>query len=858
MGIEHDPDVRIERDGDHVRQVLHLTRPYTHRAASSASHLATLYLYEQAALFGLDPSSLPSVHGMPARPFMASLAGHVRTLPILGRLLWRHLASGIQLARQPRLVTIREGASIAVIFPQVQWVHINWMTTVGFPVWDVGIRLTVGLSPLRLTAAYSTLRPDLPGAIVTRSFPTTARAAAEELKIPLETVLGVFVHGGTPTAAEGERPPNIVPVLVYGRPDDPGLGEHNKGRTLPRREYLDLLSRTVFRSEVLASHANGVTGLIFRVDPRSQTPGVEPGPYRPAADFDPFRTRHPLWNLTPPTFAAPQDLRGPRVYVAQDNPLGIAPPTRPVGANFDYTSRSDHFAAVSAYYHCDAALRMVHALGFPPVQYFAANVSAGKFPIRVVHRAPIRPGRALFDGRTVNAQVPWDPAAPLVVDEIRFALGDLSDLAAPVGIAADARFAWHEFGHALLVASSGDPEFRFAHSAGDALAAIICDLDSAIGELAPAARGVTFPWVEALRRHDRRATDGWGWHGSLYSPMRDMRDPAGYRGEQILSSTLFRLYQALGGDAVLDGRPDLPTRRAAAAYTVYLIVWAIKAMGTEMAPMPDEGGAGANPSATALFVLAPALDAYGLVGPLRDADILTAFVLPDRDLFPPFKALARRGGATHKVVRWAFERQGLYAPGTGPRIWNAAGRPEAVDVYIEDREGRQGEYDYTTRWDATSPHVRAAALPNPGAPDAPPKRNVPSHVFVRVHNRGTDPTPPAATVKVFAARAPGASPPRWRLAPGPWNKWTELVPGAGAVTTAVVPPVPPGAFVDFGPFTWRPTHSGRHAVLACVDAPGDRCNALSPTLACAVGPTPLAHLVPFDNNSGYRQIVVVP
>jgi hypothetical protein len=861
MDIEHDPDVRIEHDGDKVRQVLHLPRPYTHAAAASASHLATLYLYQHAALFGLDHSTLPSVHGMPARSFRTAMAAFLRAMPLLGRLPWRWLANGIRLSPEPRVVTIQKGASVAIIFPQVQRVHIRWPQFVDFPVWDAGIRLTVSLSPLRLTAAYSTLRPDMPSAIPARSFPTipsTARAAAEALGVQVKTVLGIFIHESPAAAGGGRRSRGLAPVLVYGRSDDPGLGDLNKGRTLPYREYLDLVSRTVVRSEAMASHANGVTGLAFHVDPRSQTGGPEPGPYRPADDLDPFRTPHKLWDLTPPVLGTQQELHGCRVSVAKDNPLGIAPPSRPVGLNFDYTSRSNHFAAVSAYYHCDAAFRMVDALGFPPTQYFAANVAAGKFPVRVVHRAPIRPGRALFDGRTVNAQVPWDPAEPFLVDEMRFAFADLSDLAAPIGIAADARFAWHEFGHALLIAATGEPEFRFAHSAGDALAAIICDLDSRIGELAPAWRGVTFPWVEALRRHDRDVGKGWGWHGSLYSPIRDMRDPAGYRGEQILSTTLFQLYRALGGDAVLlNGAPDLPARRSAAAYTVYLILWAIKAVGSGTPPVLDEGAA-LDPSVTAPFVLVPALDAYGLAGPLMAADILTAFLVPNRILFPAFKALPRRGGAVHKVVRWVFERQGLYAPGIGPRIWNDPGRAESVDVYIEDRQGREGGYNYTAQWETDSPHVRVAALPNADARHAPPRRNLQSHVFVRVHNRGTDPAPPAARVRVFAARAPGGKPPRWRLAPGLLNRWTELVAGLGATTTAVVSPRPPEAFVDFGPFTWRPVLAGPHALLAFVDAPGDRCNALSPTLACAVGPTPLAHLVPFDNNSGYRGIVVDP
>src|SRR5262249_54798123 len=244
--------------------------------------------------------------------------------------------------------------------------------------------------------------------------------------------------------------------------------------------------------------------------------------------------------------------------------------------------RRNNFAAVNAYRHCDAALRMLEAVGFPPMTYFAANVTAGTYPLRVVHRAPIRPGPAVYDGRAVNAQVIGDELGdPSVVGELRFALADLSDLGtrppsptiAPLGIVTEARFVWHELCHALLIASTGTPEFPFAHSAGDALAAVICDLDSRIGELAPAARGVTFPWVQAPRRHDRLATDGWAWHGTIYSSVRDMRDPGGYLGEQVLSSTLWRLYLALGGDAVQGNSnvPDLPARRRAAAYTAYLV-----------------------------------------------------------------------------------------------------------------------------------------------------------------------------------------------------------------------------------------------------------------------------------------------
>lgn len=831
--MDIDPDVRIERDGDDVRQVLHLARPYTDASAGSPEELATLYLHVHAELFGIDPSSLSPVAGMPPMPFWTVLWRLLRPVPLLRWLLSPLLPGAARLDRRPTLVTLRDGESFALIFRQVQRLDFGWWSS-DIRVWGAGIRLMVALSPLRLTAAYSTLRHDRRLIVRSPRFPVTAREAARKLDIPLETVEGLFFYG--PPPATGPRALGLGPVLVYGRLEDPEPGVPQEGRRLPYRVYQDLLSGAVVRREVLAS--NAVSGLVFHVDPCSQTARPRPGPSRPAAELDARRARRRLRDLVPP-LAAPQDLRGSRVYVAADNPLGIPPPTRPVGANFDYTSRSNYFAAVSAYYHCDAAFRMVEALGFPLAEYFAANVAAGQFPIRVVHRAPIRPGPAVFDGRTVNAQVVRAPA-PSVVGEMRFALGDWSDAWAtsgpragnPVGIAADARFAWHELGHVLLIASTGELEFRFAHSAGDALAAIICDLDSSVAELAPGWRDVTFPWVQTLRRHGRAVNDGWGWHGTLYdrATYGDMRDPAGYRAEQLLSSTLFRLYQALGGNAVrASGSPDLTARRAAAAYAVYLVVRAIRALG---------------PATTT-----PALDAYALAGALMEADVATSSLSPDEDVFPPFESRPRRGGAVHKVVRWAFERQGLYAPAAGSRPWNDPGEPEAVDVYVKN--GRNGAYDYTAQWHAQAPDLRVAALPNPNAPDAPPHWNTLAYVFVRVVNRGIQPNPPAATVKVFVAREI-FGPPRWRLS-GPDNPWKELVPGAGAVVTAVVPP---GGTVDFGPFEWKPRIPVRHGLLACVDAPGDRCNALSSTLACAVGPTPLGHLVPLDNNLAYREVVV--
>lgn len=828
---DHDPDVRVERDGIAVRQVLHLARPFTHDGAESAEELAATYLRVLADFFGIDPSSLPPGAGTLRPTMWQRLMRFLRSMPVLcwlERLLSR---GGVLLEREPTKVSVRDGESVAVIFGQLERLNLFW-STICLPILGAGIRVMIATSPLRVTSVYSTLRYGLRrarGARRRSSIPTTAGAAASLLGIDSDSWEGTFFYERPQSTGRRAAPNEIASVVLFGRMEGPGSNLPKKGRELPYRDYFDWDLWRVTRSEVMASD---VTGLGFRVDPRSQSGGPEPGPYRPGAELDTYREDLPLRDLAAPN--PMQELHGrSRVYVVQDNPLGINPPTKAGGADFDYKSRTDNFAAVNAYHHCDAAFRMVEALRFPLAQYFSENVKWNEFPVRVVHRAPIRPGPAVFDGRTVNAQVVRG-AHPHVVGEIRFALGDLSDkIKNPIGIATDARFAWHEFGHVLLIAATGEPEFRFAHSAGDTLAAIICDLDSVAAATKPAKpwRGVTFPWVEALRRHDRLVGTGWAWQGSLYdrATYADMRDPAGYRAEQILSSTLFHLYQALGGDAWKGDLADRPARRAAAAYTVYLVVRAIQALGPA--------------------IKTPAHDAYALAGALMDADAATSYLLPDAKVFKEFKARLRRGGAVQKVVRWVFERQGLYA---GSSEWpvNGPGKPESVDVYIEDR--RHGEYEYAEDWDSTSPDVRVVANPSPNAPDTPPHANHLSYVYVRVYNRGTQANPPAATVKVFATIKPGARPPLWRLA-GPNNPWTELTPDTGAVTTKGVQP---GTFVDFGPFKWQPPLRGHYSLLGCVDAPGDRCNALAPTLACAVGPTRLAHLVPFDNNTAHRRVRV--
>ena len=129
-----------------------------------------------------------------------------------------------------------------------------------------------------------------------------------------------------------------------------------------------------------------------------------------------------------------------------------------------------------------------------------------------------------------------------------------------------------------------------------------------------------FPWVNIGRRHDR-PVNGWGW-GSA-------NDNGGYGSEQILATCHFRLYRSIGGDSIY-----APRRRFAARSAVYLI---LRGVG-QLTPSTNPG----NP--------------LGWEQQLETAD---AGVWTSTN-----PAEVHAGGAYHKVIRWAFEKQGVFrAPG---------------------------------------------------------------------------------------------------------------------------------------------------------------------------------------------------
>ena len=302
-----------------------------------------------------------------------------------------------------------------------------------------------------------------------------------------------------------------------------------------------------------------VMGWVFKADPATLG-----GPTADAgnAALNRWRTPVKLEGLAAPVDGT-QALSGARVTVADVSTPKVAPPTRPAGKDFKYDARSNDFAAVNAYYNVDRIFRLVEELGFPIADYFPGTT----FPSPVDHRGHFDKARPR--GNEINAHCAGNEAGT-GIDYTIFALADTADQKNPIGIAGDWRIALHELlGHGVLYNHIGNALFKFAHSAGDSFAAILNDPGSKAKD-----RYDTFPWLvgaKPRRRHDRTAGDGWGWNGKIGSnAFDDALDALGYNNEQILSSTMFRFYRAIGGDAAA-----VADKRFAARMTCHLLLAAI-------------------------------------------------------------------------------------------------------------------------------------------------------------------------------------------------------------------------------------------------------------------------------------------
>ncbi len=554
-------------------------------------------------------------------------------------------------------------------------------------------------------------------------------------------------------------------------------------RNLTWLALIELETETVLHLRPMFSAVNG---MVFLTDPLTSTGVAANTADRPSSVLNPLRSSVLLRNLTAPANGK-QALRGTRAVLSDQHPPAIAAPTRPTGTDFDFDVRTDDFAAVCAYYHVDEFFRTVESLGFPLNTYFNDT----NFPIDVDHRAHISDSTPK-NGLEINAHC--DSNGHGGIGHVCFALGDLSDTGNPLGRACDSRVFWHELGgHGVLYEFVNWANFKFAHSAGDSLSAIFHAPDSR----APDPRRYA-PWnPNNDRRNDRDVAAGWAWGGAKD---KGMKAGGGYASEEILATTMFRAYLAIGGD----DRDDLARRRFASRMMLYLILRAISTFTP--ATNPDHA--------------------------MKFANALISADLAD------WTSERINGGAYGKVIRWAFEKQGLYQSPGAPTTVTTPGAPPDVDVYIDD--GRGGEYEYARN------HANTTTIWNRLAPDnlvthQRPRLGVTNHAYVKLRNRGPN-TATGVRVRAFHSRAgAGVS---W---PNDFQPMTTASINVGTLDgdktqERVV-----------GPFAWTPVRNsaGNDAMLMIVTAAEDPSNA---DFFTATRPIEDWRLVPNDNGIGQRNV----
>lgn len=549
---------------------------------------------------------------------------------------------------------------------------------------------------------------------------------------------------------------------------------HGGLESLNWRALIEVETGTVLWLRALIA---GVNGLVFRFDPITSTGTLTNTADQPAAVLDALRDDVALAGLDG-AVAGVQSLGGPTVLVSDDDAPTVAPPTEPTGTDFDYVSRTDDFAAVSAYYHANDFFAVVEDLGFTLATYFDGT----SFPVHVDHRASI--GTA--DGIEVNAFCSGDADGD-GIGLVGYCLAHTGDTTNPLGRAVDKYVHWHEIGgHGILWDHVDSPNFGFAHSAGDGLAGIQCDPESQLRELGLVERFRYTPF-RPIRWMNRDVADGWGWGGA--------NDGGGYSSEEILATTHFRIYRSIGGDSA-----DLDRRRFASRTVTYLV---LRAVG-DLTPMTNP------PTADDWWEALTATDAFdwtseGLVG-----------------------------GAYHKVIRWAFEVQGLFRPPGDPTT--SPGAPPDVDVFIDD--GRSGIYEPYLDDFTASPGVWNRRFPDGGTAHEEPMAGFPNYVYVRVGNRGTQ-TADDPVVRLFQAD------------PASGLEWPTDWTAAATPQLFADGPIASGSDTVVGPFAWTPTAAGSVALLASASATDDSSN------ADTVGGTIAAwRLVPFDNNLAQRDTAV--
>lgn len=548
------------------------------------------------------------------------------------------------------------------------------------------------------------------------------------------------------------------------------------------RALVDVETNSVLLLEPLVS---GNVGLVFHRDPITSSGNLSNSPDRDNSVLNTHRTVMELPNLKAPVEGR-QFLTGRFVTVTNVEQPNIDPPNVVAGSRFDFDVRTNDFAAVNAYYHADRFFALVESLGFPISSYFSHTT----FPVRIDHR-----DNDDGNGNAINARCMGSGTGG--IHFAGYCLNDLTDTANPIGRACDSRVHLHELGgHGILYEHVGRANFEFAHSAGDSLSAILHDPDSALRN-DPKLRFKYAPWHPTLdRRFDRDVTEGWAWGGP------GSLDNRGYGSEQILCTTLFRVYQSIGGDS-----SDLNQRRFASRMMIYLILRTISTLTPATNPK----------------------NALSFANAMMSVDLLN---WTTEGIF---------GGAYNKVIRWSFEKQGLFQPSGAPSPVRQAGDPPDVDVFIDD--GRRGEYEYQSMY-SNNGSIWNRRAADGGSTHQEPISGVTNFAYVRVKNRGTRGAQ-NVVVRGFHHKSDAAT-----IWPVDFQALTtpELTVGSLAPREQEEKVV--------GPFAWVPVADGlgHDTLMMVVSANGDSSNIDNFTAGETIAEW---RLVPNDNNIGLRNVVPV-
>jgi hypothetical protein len=791
MTFQLTPNVSVTRDSDGiVRQLSHIQQPFRPSGliAGGPRALARGYLAEVAPLYSVTEEMLAAADQAPGQAITAD---------------------GLQLRYADESSLL---ATTAVAYAQTRW---------SLPIWEAGLSIAILGGPQRVTSSRSSLHIDpsfhqpsrrpkyLPEAIAERGLPELlgigdrkARINGTHLRVyrfdpdyrfdPESSVGPVSVRGAeepqSADAAEGRsilrQGPPVLPLPPL--PATIRAGTHyavtevlftltsGAQRNLNWRAFLDVDSGAVLYLRALVA---GAFANVFAQDPVTLTGDLTKTACSGDATLDLLTTSVVLPRLST---ANPQSLTGTYVSLQNVNAPDVAPPTAasPPG-DFTGVASGNTFAATNAYYHVDSLYDLMRQFGFDVAAYHEGT----SFPVPV-DQSDYSLGQveAFCNGNVTGTGTG------------EFGFGTVDSCATTPGMAASFRVVMHEFCHNLLFNRVHSPNFGFAHSAGDSIAAILSDP----GSQAPD-RFQTFPWIPIVadRRHDRDLASGWAWGGT--------NDTGGYNSEQILSTSHFRVYRSMGGDDA-----DSDVQIAAAHRIVYLIMAGIASLGpSPITPTPTP-----DPWVTALM----------------NADSATT----------SFEDVP--GGTAHKVIRWAFEQQGLFQPAGAPTPVTAPGAPPDVDVYVDD--GRGGQYPYQpVFWENTDIWNRLAA--DSGTAHQTPVVGVTNYGYVQVKNRGTQ---AAANVVVSGFHCRPSAGLTW---PDDWQAMTTA-------TVTVSGTIPAGGSTIVGPFEWTPSEIGHECMMMSVTADGDLSN-IDPSgaLPCATGPTPDEQLARFDNNIGQRNVAPV-